>query len=168
MQLDLLVPEPFPTSSALQEALDEILAAPWPAWFECWFERLQADLPPASAYELSLCPVDDPQIQSLNDRYRQQNRPTDVLAFAALESNIPHSAEMPLYLGEIIISIETAQRQAQAQQHSLVTEFGWLATHGLLHLLGWDHPDESHLKEMLHQQAILLTDVGLQAPILLI
>ena len=48
-----------------------------------------------------------------------------------------------------MISVNTAQRQAQQQGHSLPTELAWLATHGLLHLLGWDHPDEESLMQML-------------------
>ncbi|MBE9041966.1 rRNA maturation RNase YbeY [Oscillatoriales cyanobacterium LEGE 11467] len=164
MQLDLSIQGSSPTSTAVQMAIAEVLEAPWENWFERWLHRLQGNLPPASTYELSLCAVDDLQIQTLNDRFRQQDRPTDVLAFAALEANIPHPEEMPLDLGEIIISVETAERQAAQRQHPLVAECGWLAAHGLLHLLGWDHPCEDRLMEMLHQQDILLRDIGLQPP----
>jgi probable rRNA maturation factor len=66
-----------------------------------------------------------------------------------------------LYLGDIVISVETAYRQAQQQGHSLQTELAWLATHGLLHLLGWDHPDEESLQGMLYQQETLLKLVNL-------
>jgi probable rRNA maturation factor len=68
---------------------------------------------------------------------------------------------MPLYLGDVVISVDTAHRQAQQQGHSLKTELAWLATHGLLHLLGWDHPDEESLMEMLNQQETLLQIVNL-------
>ena len=66
----------------------------------------------------------------------------------------------PLYLGDIIISVDTAFKQAIAQGHPLKTELMWLASHGLLHLLGWDHPDEASLTEMLIQQKALLGTVG--------
>jgi probable rRNA maturation factor len=67
----------------------------------------------------------------------------------------------PLYLGDIAISIDTAQRQAQQQGHSLKTELAWLAAHGFLHLLGWDHPDEESLTQMLDRQETLLQAIGL-------
>jgi probable rRNA maturation factor len=125
---------------------------------------LQAQLPSAASYELSLRLTDDAEIQELNLQYRQQDKPTDVLAFAALEADVPHAEELrsllPLYLGDIVISVDTASKQAQQQAHSLTTELAWLAAHGLLHLLGWDHPDEESLLEMLEQQTLLLRVVG--------
>jgi len=88
-----------------------------------------------------------------------------VLAFASLEVDCPQAVELmedtPLYLGDIAISVDTAIRQAQQQGHPLKTELAWLAAHGLLHLLGWDHPDEDSLSEMLNQQETLLQIIGL-------
>jgi probable rRNA maturation factor len=60
-----------------------------------------------------------------------------------------------------VISIETAIGQAQQQGHALEQELAWLAAHGLLHLLGWDHPDDEQLQQMLQQQATLLQTIGL-------
>ena len=68
-------------------------------------------------------------------------------------------ASMPLYLGDIIISVETAQQQALTQNHSLARELAWLTAHACLHLLGWDHPDETSLLEMLSLQETLLKTV---------
>jgi probable rRNA maturation factor len=137
----------------------------WEVWFQQWLEVLQPDLPPHSAYELSLRLTDDAEIRSFNAQYRQKDQPTDVLAFAALEaeSALPAAiqAELPLYLGDIVISVETAQKQSEQQEHSLKQELAWLAAHALLHLLGWDHPDETSLLDMLHQQEALLQKVGL-------
>jgi probable rRNA maturation factor len=136
----------------------------WEHWFSCWMENLQPHLPPATSYEIGLRLTDDAEIQALNAQYRQKNQPTDVLAFAALEVNCPQSPEMltiPLYLGDIVISVNTAQRQAQQQEHNLPTELAWLAAHGLLHLLGWDHPDEEELMKMLKQQVKLLATIGI-------
>lgn len=137
----------------------------WEKWFNRWLEILHPQIPPAPSYEIGLRLTDDSQIQELNAQYRQQNKPTDVLAFAALEVDFPQSQEMlasaPLYLGDIIVSVDTAQRQAQQQEHSLPTELAWLATHGLLHLLGWDHPDEESLGRMLEQQVRLLNAIGI-------
>lgn len=137
----------------------------WQEWFHQWLEMLSTDLPPAPSYELSLRLTDDSDIQSLNAQYRLIDKATDVLAFASLETDLPQNEEMrsslPLYLGDIIISIDTAKRQAQQQGHPLSTEIAWLAAHGLLHLLGWDHPDEETLLSMLNQQVILLKEVGI-------
>ncbi|TAF10962.1 MAG: rRNA maturation RNase YbeY [Nostocales cyanobacterium] len=137
----------------------------WENWFFQWLEILTPELPPALSYEIGLRLTDDAQMQELNAQYRHKNQPTDVLAFACLESDLPQSEEMlaaqPLYLGDIIVSIDTAQRQAQQQEHSLTTELAWLTAHGLLHLLGWDHPDEESLLQMLNKQVALLYAVGI-------
>ena len=137
----------------------------WEKWFECWITDLKSQLPAANTYELSLRLTNDAEIKVLNHQYRQQDKPTDVLAFAALEADFPMNEEMrsqmPLYLGDIVISVDTANRQATEQGHPLQTELAWLATHGLLHLLGWDHPDETTLLQMLEQQAVLLQLIGL-------
>jgi probable rRNA maturation factor len=139
---------------------------PWNSWFQTWLEHLYPNIPRADAYELSLRLTCDRDIETLNYQYRQKNQPTDVLAFAALEADISqlqleNYLSEPLYLGDIVISLDTANRQAQTQGHLLTTELTWLATHGLLHLLGWDHPDEESLEQMLSQQAILLHLVGI-------
>lgn len=139
----------------------------WREWFQQWLEVMQPELSPIQAYELSLRLTGDREIQALNAQYRYQDKPTDVLAFAALENSSPQIDEVydsqPLYLGDIIISVETAQRQADFQNHSLNVELSWLATHGLLHLLGWDHSDEETLNQMLAKQQFLLNTVGLSS-----
>jgi len=135
----------------------------WESWFQAWIEALQPSISPIDAYELCLRLTNDSEIQALNAHYRQQNQATDVLAFAALEVDTPGSEEafsQPVYLGDIVISIDTANRQAKSHQHSLERELAWLAAHGLLHLLGWDHPEEESLIMMLNQQALLLGKIG--------
>ncbi|MEL6158087.1 MAG: rRNA maturation RNase YbeY [Cyanobacteria bacterium J06554_11] len=130
-------------------------------WIQTWLRALAPELSPLNAYEVSLRLTDDTEIQQLNTDYRQQENPTDVLSFAALETPLPVSeallAQQPLYLGDIIISVDTARRQAQTANHPLTQELAWLAAHGLLHLLGWDHPDDGSLTQMLEQQETLLT-----------
>mgnify|MGYP002785140666 CR=1 FL=1 len=149
----------------LSEVNYQIAPETWETWFQTWLKTLQPDFSPIHAYELSLRLTGDREIQTLNAQYRNQDKPTDVLAFSALEKDAPQNEEMqntlPLYLGDIIISLDTAQKQADAQGHSLETELAWLGSHGLLHLLGWDHPDEERLIEMLSQQKALLHTVGL-------
>jgi len=145
------------------------LASPevWQSWFQTWLEVLQPSLSPLGAYELCLRLTNDGEIQALNAQYRQKNQATDVLAFVALEVDTPHFEEgssEPVYLGDIVISIDTAIRQAKEYQHSLTQELAWLACHGLLHLLGWDHPDDESLTRMLNQQTILLRRIGFSQP----
>ncbi|MBD2577889.1 rRNA maturation RNase YbeY [Oscillatoria sp. FACHB-1406] len=131
----------------------------WEQWFQGWIEARVADLPPAPSYELTLRLTNDAEIQSLNAQYRGKDQPTDVLAFAALEVDFPTAEELefePLYLGDLVISVETAKRQASEYNRTLRMELAWLAAHGFLHLLGWDHPEDDSLQRMLEEQERLL------------
>ncbi|AFY69289.1 metalloprotease ybeY [Thalassoporum mexicanum PCC 7367] len=199
--------------------------AQWQEWFQTWLESCdlstlaialnQSKVALESAeFEVSLRFTDDDEIQQLNANYRQIDRPTDVLAFAALETKMPeidlakfersvdngansdwvdhldpnpnqqlypdtfnstvaadaeyaNHAESPeyiefptnnepVYLGDLIISVPTAIAQASEYGRSLPQELAWLAAHGLLHLLGWDHPDQLSLDRMLKEQARLV------------
>ncbi|MDB9312171.1 rRNA maturation RNase YbeY [Spirulina sp. CS-785/01] len=150
----------FPTLSPLPSPFPEEL---WEHCFHQWLEQLAPSLSANNAYELSLRLTDDRNMEMFNTQYRQKEQPTDVLAFAALESELyegEQGTDEPLYLGDIIISVETANRQAKQQSHSLKTELAWLASHGMLHLLGWDHPDEPSLQRMLQEQERLLRFTG--------
>lgn len=129
-----------------------------------WIEVLRQD-PESHCHEmvrtcksisLGLSLTDDTSIAKLNRRWRQKPSPTDVLSFAALESDMPIGAGEELELGDIVVSVPTARRQAFEQEHGLERELRWLVSHGLLHLLGWDHPDEISLTAMLHKQERLL------------
>jgi probable rRNA maturation factor len=150
---------------SLETGIATISSNQWTGWLERWLEIMQEELPEAIGYELSLRLTNDQEIQQLNHQYRQKDQPTDVLAFAALEGDYPllaeEMAEEPLYLGDVVISVDTAQRQAIDREHSLELELAWLAAHGLLHLLGWDHPDDESLGIMLKQQEVLLHSVNL-------
>jgi probable rRNA maturation factor len=159
---DSFLPEPSLQNSPVSDNFTKTQAeAKWEEWFEQWLVMMSSDLPEAEGYELSLRFTTDLEIQQLNSQYRHQNLPTDVLAFAALEVDYPELPGcVPLYLGDIVISVETADRQAQISAHPLMTELAWLAAHGFLHLLGWDHPDEPTLQQMLQQQDILLSKMG--------
>ncbi len=143
---------------------DLVMEEIWQTWFQTWLETLQPTLSPCQHYELSLRLSDDVEIRRLNHHYRHADQPTDVLAFASLEIDAPQSElwlDLPLYLGDIVISVDTAHRQATQRGHDLRTELAWLAAHGFLHLLGWDHPDSEHLQQMLDQQMLLLGRIGL-------
>ena len=87
--------------------------------------------------EVSIVFVDDTTMKRLNRKWRKKNRTTDVLTFEGEEDEpIPGA---PRSLGEIIISIEQAKRQAREERHALSTEIRYLVLHGLIHALGYDH-----------------------------
>lgn len=104
-------------------------------------------------YELSLRLVDDAAIHALNRDYRRKNKPTDVLAFAQREG--PGGALQPSVLGDIVISLDTARRQAK---RGLYPELLHLASHGLCHLLGYDHRDDEEEATMNARAAALRSE----------
>lgn len=141
-----------------EDSLKIVGNIPWSEWIQVWLQSLSFTTNLAKDCEIGLRLASDRQIQDLNNQYRFLDQPTDVLAFAATETDISIPTDMiePLYLGDIIISLDTAAKQAKEQNHSLVIELGWLSSHGLLHLLGWDHPDDISLQEMLKKQRKLI------------
>ena len=106
-------------------------------------------------YEVSVLLTDDPRMTELNREYRGINAPTDVLAFAMREGE---DSEMvaPNMLGDVVISLETAERQAITEKHSLEEEVSFLTVHGVLHLLGYDHQTEKEAAVMFEKQNIIL------------
>lgn len=98
--------------------------------------------------EVALRLCDDAAIHDLNKNYRGKDKPTDVLAFAQREAA---SADTSL-LGDIVISVATAKRQAKK---GLYAELLHLASHGLCHLLGYDHNDDEEEREMNARAAAL-------------
>ena len=141
-----------------RDSLDKVAAIHWQNWLKTWMQSLSLETKIERDCELSLRLTSDRQMKTLNSQYRSLDKPTDVLAFAAAEAEIilPVEITEPLYLGDLVISLDTAARQALEQNHSLVKELAWLSSHGLLHLLGWDHPDEASLKQMLGRQSELI------------
>ncbi len=105
--------------------------------------------------------VDDMFITSLNHDYRGQNKSTDVISFA-LEDNLTIDLGEYRLLGDIYISIDTAKRQADEYGHSLLRELSFLAIHGLLHLLGYDHMNEEDEKVMFEKQELILDGYGIK------
>ena len=115
--------------------------------------------------ELSITIVDNETIQEINKQYRDKDQPTDVISFA-LEAHGEEEIEirgdnLPRHLGDIIISIEKVNEQANEYGHSFNRELGFLAVHGFLHLLGYDHMTTEEEKEMMERQDHLLDDFGL-------
>ena len=96
-----------------------------------------------ATYDASLRLVGDAAIHELNREYRGKDKPTDVLAFAQREG--PAGALHATLLGDIVISLDTARRQAK---RGLYTELLHLASHGLCHLLGYDHRTDAEERTM--------------------
>ena len=110
--------------------------------------------------ELSVMLCGDQFIRELNREYRQKDKPTDVLSFP-MESevmHIPEANELPRMLGDVVISIETAERQAIQFKRSLLKESTWLLIHGILHLLGYTHETDKDEREMNHLAVQLLAE----------
>jgi len=110
------------------------------------------DISPSAEVSVLLC--GDPFIQDLNKQYRGLDKPTDVLSFAQ---------DDPEYLGDIVISVETALRQAEKAGWDVESELALLAVHGMLHLLGYDDEDEDGAREMerLTREALSLAEISL-------
>jgi len=94
-----------------------------------------------SEAELSILITDDEEICSLNRLYRDVDRPTDVLSFSQLEGEGPSTTTD--LLGDVVISWETAQRQAGEFGHTVLDEMKRLLVHGVLHLIGFDHEKDA-------------------------
>jgi probable rRNA maturation factor len=100
------------------------------------------------ASELSILLTDDDEIRALNRTYRGEDAATDVLAFAMREGDRLAGAERADLLGDVVISIDTARRQAKRARRSIDAELRSLLAHGLLHLVGIDHPTPARLSRM--------------------
>ena len=96
--------------------------------------------------ELSLSLVDDPTIAQLNGDYRAKPRPTDVLSFSLLEGE--HQEHRGALLGDVVIGLEEAGRQARARRRSLDEVVAKLTIHGVLHLVGHDHERDEEARAM--------------------
>jgi len=114
--------------------------------------------------EVSVVLADDEYIHALNRQYRSKDCPTDVLSFALNEGEEPTVIDGPeeVLLGDIIISVETATRQAEEYGHSLERELAYLTVHGILHLLGYDHMVEEEKQEMRQEEEHILALLGIE------
>ena len=100
--------------------------------------------------------VDNPTIKGLNKRYRDIDKETDVISFALEDEKKEKMASDKRVLGDIYISIDKAISQAEEYGHSLKRELSFLAVHGLLHLLGYDHIKKKDEKIMFSKQELIL------------
>ncbi|GGJ83338.1 endoribonuclease YbeY [Lentibacillus kapialis] len=120
----------------------------------------------ASEAEVSVTFVSNQEIKEINRNYRQQDRPTDVISFAMQEKVTDEveiiGEDLPLMLGDIVISVDKAEEQADEYEHSLERELSFLTVHGFLHLLGYDHMNKEDEAEMFQKQEDILGEFGIE------
>lgn len=116
---------------------------------------------------LNLCLSDDENVHKLNLEFRNQDKPTNVLSFANIDSddfdNILEYDDI-VELGDIIIAYETMEREAKEQGVSFKNHFCHLWTHGILHILGYDHIEDSDREEMEAIEIDVLDKLGIENP----
>lgn len=117
--------------------------------------------------EVSISLIDDAEMHRLNREYRGIDRTTDVLSFAQQEIRdtdviqpLLNDGNQPMLLGDVLLSVETAQKQAEEHGHSCERELSILLIHGMLHLLGHDHQtdEEADVMERLERDALIHLD----------
>lgn len=149
------------TGTSLPAGIEERLA-------EAARAALRAEgMPPYAEVAVTL--VEDAEIRELNRDYRDKDAATDVLSFPLWEAaEIAHIRvhperypERPLLLGDVVISVETAARQAEEYGHGLERELAYLCVHGMLHLLGYDHEEEADRAAMRDREEAILAGLGL-------
>lgn len=112
--------------------------------------------------EVSCVLVDDERIHEINREYRHIDCSTDVISFAMEDNDQFYVEGMPRTLGDIFISVDHAKKQAEEYGHSLRREMCFLFTHGILHLLGYDHMTDEQEKEMFGLQDQILGALSIE------
>src|SRR5690625_90053 len=129
------------------------------------YSATKEDIP--SHAEISLNVVDNKKIQAINFKYRQDDKPTDVISFAMQEQtgeeiDINDDYLLPYVLGDIVISLDKAMEQAESYNHSMERELAFLTVHGFLHLLGYNHIEKTDEEMMFKRQEAILSGFGLE------
>lgn len=115
--------------------------------------------------EMSVTFVSNEEIKRINHEFRNKDEVTDVLSFPQEElgdGEIEIVGDIPVHLGDVIISLDVAKKQAEEYEHSLEREIAFLAVHGFLHLIGYDHETIEEEKEMFERQENILQEFGLR------
>lgn len=111
-------------------------------------------------YDFSIILVDKETIQNINREYRKIDKVTDVISFASLDDEQLVNFEESVELGDIFINVQAIRDQANDYGHSLKREFCFLVTHGILHLLGYDHLNKEDEKIMFDLQEEILNEIA--------
>jgi probable rRNA maturation factor len=135
-----------------------------PPWFERVAEAALSAAGTTGQVEIALLLAGDATLHRLNREYRHVDRPTDVLSFAQEEEGAASFHAPPgewRHLGDVALSVERVQRQAVEHGHTFERELGYLFTHGVLHLVGFDHQADADQAKMRRIEEQALACVGL-------
>jgi len=105
--------------------------------------------------------TDDATVRDLNTRFRDKDRPTNVLSFPAAEMTLPGQAP---HLGDLVLAFGVCAAEAEAQDKTLADHLSHLTVHGVLHLLGRDHEAEAEAEEMEAEERTILASLGVADP----
>lgn len=111
-------------------------------------------------YTFSIILLDEAAIHEINRDYRKIDRPTDVISFASIDEDAMIVAGDEIELGDVFINVHAIRSQAEDYGHSLKREFNFLVTHGLLHLLGYDHIEKKDEDVMFKLQEEILSEIA--------
>ena len=128
-----------------------------------WAQTADRPASDAGTVEVSVKLTDDAEVQSLNARYRGQNKPTNVLSFPA-DMDGPHPPDSPVFLGDIVLAYETLLREADETGKNPTDHLTHLVIHGLLHLMGYDHEQDVDAHRMEGLETRILKDLDIPDP----
>lgn len=114
-------------------------------------------------HEISFVLTDDRRMRALNRAYRAKDKPTNVLSFAALDADRP-KPRMPWLLGDVVLASGVVAREAKARRKNLTHHLSHLAVHGVLHLLGYDHEQDTDAEAMEALEIAALAKRGIANP----
>lgn len=127
---------------------------------------LKIELPKDSTIEFSVVLTNNQEIQELNKKYRDKDKPTNVLSFQVIENHLDDEiAKQPyLLLGDIFVSLDVLKQEAREQGKLIQNHFTHLCLHSFLHLLGYDHMNDSEAGEMEALEVKVLSKLGINNP----
>ena len=128
-----------------------------------WVERTVRATDPERGAEVSVRIVDEPEMRALNREYRDQDKPTNVLAFPAGDAGFALPGMIPL-LGDVVVCAGVVAREAGEQGKPLEHHWAHMLVHGTLHLLGYDHVGEEQAGTMEALERRILDELGIADP----
>ncbi|MBR1944784.1 MAG: rRNA maturation RNase YbeY [Alphaproteobacteria bacterium] len=147
-----------------KETLPDVVKYTKKAAAEAWKKGNKGELEiPVKQAEVSILLTDDATVHKLNKNYRNVDKPTNVLSFAALDDESEPIVD-PMLLGDIVVAFETTKREAEEQNCSFADHLFHLIVHGMLHLIGYDHIEETEALEMEALEIKILEDNGIGNP----
>jgi probable rRNA maturation factor len=143
---------------SIESKFGKLVTADWLAAIA----KLTLEMEKAEACQVGVVITDDEQILALNREFAGEDHATDVLSFSMQEGEAFVVPDEVKRLGEVVVSYETAQRQAEAGGHEVDEEVAHLLVHGVLHLLGYDHADVEDEARMRGREKRVLGELGIE------